>query len=67
MCLTCICKLRIRFDFYIGERRRPTYLMVSDPITMKKDRLHINKILAKELLKSIKKNNNQRTTQSNKH
>ena len=40
MSLICICKLRIRLDFYIGETAEPKYLMVSDPRTMKKDRLH---------------------------
>ena len=35
MCLICICKLKIRFDFYIGESAESNYLMVSDLIPMK--------------------------------
>jgi len=64
MCFICACKLKIRFDLYIGEKAVAKYLIVSDPITMKKDRLHTYRILAKELLKS-NKNANQGTTQPN--
>ena len=53
MCLICICKLKSRFEFYIGERAEPKYLMVSDPSAMEKDRLHIYRILAKDLLKTL--------------
>ena len=38
--------------------------MVSDPIPMKRDRLHVYRILANEFLKSIK-NTEQKTTQPN--
>ena len=65
MCSICICKLKIKFDFYIGENAEATYLMVSDLIPMKKVRLHIYRILAKGLLKKNIKNNTQETSKSN--
>ena len=64
MCLICICRLEIRFDFYIGEKADAIYIMVSDPIAMKKDRIHIYRLLANELLKNIK-NGDQETTKAN--
>ena len=41
MCLICICKFKIRVDFYIEEKVDAISIMVADPIPMKKDRLHI--------------------------
>ena len=66
MCLIFVCKLKIRFEFYLGGRAEPKYLMVSDPSAMKKDRLHIYRISAKELFKNKNiKNTNQETSKAN--